>query len=356
MSKKSLGYVELEWICPNCNSRNPGSREKCAGCGASQPADVEFIQPLQETILADEAKIADAKGGPDLQCGYCGARNDATAVKCRECGADLKEGKERKAGKVLGAHRSGPAGKVPCPACGSENPANLHRCAKCGAGLVPGTELQKKAVADTTPGSNRTLLFVLAGLGAVLLIFLFLSFRTEETVGVVEDITWERRIEIEALVPVTKEDWLEEIPVGAEVGRCGLRVARTQDEPGENTREVCGTPYTVDQGSGYGEVVQDCQYEVLEDWCSYTVDEWQRADVVSARGTGLEAIWPALQLETDQREGDRSEQYVIHFSSDGEVYRYNVSSVEDAMQFREGSRWILSVNTFNAITDIEPAR
>jgi ribosomal protein L40E len=359
MSKKSLGYVELEWICPNCNNRNPGSREACATCGASQPSNVEFIQPLQETILEDQAKIADAKAGPDINCGYCGARNDATATHCQQCGADLKEGKARSAGQVLGAHRSGPVGDVTCPACGSQNPANLHRCRKCGAGLVPGPELQRRTAEQTEKagnGSGRTVYFVLAGLGIVLLIFLFMLFRTEETVGVVEGIRWERRIEIEALVPVTKEDWLDEIPSGVELGQCRQRVASIQDEPGPNTREVCGTPYTVDQGSGFGEVVQDCQYEVLQDWCTYTVEEWQSTDSVSARGVGLEALWPELQLASEQRQGRRSEEYVILFSSDDEEYSYKVSSVEDAAQYREGSRWILSVNTFNAITDIEPVR
>jgi hypothetical protein len=30
MAEKELGYVELEWRCPSCGNRNPGSAKKCA--------------------------------------------------------------------------------------------------------------------------------------------------------------------------------------------------------------------------------------------------------------------------------------------------------------------------------------
>ncbi len=283
MAKKSLGYVELEWICPNCKSRNPGSHEKCSSCGTPQPANVEFVQPVQEKIITDKEKVADAKGGPDIQCGYCGARNDASATVCRQCGAALAEGKARAAGAVLGLHRSAPVGKIKCPACGAENAGDARRCVRCGAGLVPGPQLAEHAAAESKSASGRFFLLVAAAIVGVLLLVIFLSLRTEETVGVVRSVNWQRTIQVEALVPVTKSDWLEEIPASVNVGRCELKVARTQDQPVPGAVEVCGTPYTVDQGSGFGEVVQDCQYQVMEDWCEYKVDEWRSVDSLITR-------------------------------------------------------------------------
>ncbi|MEZ4832852.1 MAG: zinc ribbon domain-containing protein [Caldilineaceae bacterium] len=322
MTQKSMGYVELEWICPNCQTRNPGSQEKCSGCGAPQPADVEFVQPLQEAIITDKDKIADAKAGPDIHCGYCGARNDADAKLCRQCGADLQEGKARSAGQVLGAHRSAPVPDVTCPACGSANPATARRCQRCGAGLASPDELRAKAkqpvAVPAAGGGSKAFIYIAVGVVAALLIFIFLSMRTQDTVGVVEAVDWERRIEIQALVPVQKETWLDEIPAGVEVGQCRKRVESTQDEPAPGAREVCGTPYTIDQGSGFGEVVQDCRYEILDDWCSYTVMEWSGIDSVSVDGVGFAAVWPELQLAENQREGRRSEVYTVHFSVDGE--------------------------------------
>jgi ribosomal protein L40E len=95
MVKKTVGYVELEWVCPNCEARNRGTRKVCTSCGAAQPDDVEFIQAAEEKLITDEAELAKAKAAPDIHCGYCGARNPSTAEKCSQCGGDLAAGAAR---------------------------------------------------------------------------------------------------------------------------------------------------------------------------------------------------------------------------------------------------------------------
>ncbi|MEZ4832851.1 MAG: hypothetical protein R2873_12820 [Caldilineaceae bacterium] len=37
-------------------------------------------------------------------------------------------------------------------------------------------------------------------------------------------------------------------------------------------------------------------------------------------------------------------------------YEIDVRNAQEAAQYTEGSRWILSINTFGALTDVEPAR
>src|SRR5215216_4444419 len=114
MATKELGYVELEWTCPRCQTRNPGTQTTCGGCGAPQPADVKFEAPVGGELLKDQEKIQRAKSGPDIQCAFCGTRNPADAKVCRQCGADLTQGKTREAGQVVGAFHSGPAPQVAC--------------------------------------------------------------------------------------------------------------------------------------------------------------------------------------------------------------------------------------------------
>ena len=60
MAQKELGYVELEWTCPACNTRNAGSARKCTQCGASQPEAVKFEQAPDEKLITDEAKLKEA--------------------------------------------------------------------------------------------------------------------------------------------------------------------------------------------------------------------------------------------------------------------------------------------------------
>ncbi len=367
MVKKTLGYAQLEWTCPNCDTKNPGPQKICSSCGMPQPEDVEFEQAAQEKLIKDEAEIARAKAGPDVHCYYCGARNPAAAETCTQCGASLGEASARDKGRVLGAHRTKPAKKINCPACGAPNEANAPKCAQCGAALTPIPPVPPKPAPTLTKpiptkkGRSR-LLSGVVGVIVLLLIcaacttFFILSNRTEDLNGIVRSVLWTRSIAIEELVPATHEDWRDEIPGGEVVGSCSQKFHHTQDDPAPNAEEVCGTPYTKDTGSGYGEVVQDCQYRVYEDWCQYSVDEWQEVDKATLSDDNFSPRWPDPNLRANQREGRRKEDYQIIFDTEEGTYTYHTGNANLFNQCEIGSRWVLKVNTFNAVSSIEPLR
>ncbi len=366
MARKSLGHVELEWTCPSCNTRNPGSARKCLQCGTAQGEEVKFEQAPEEKILTDEAKIAEAKAGPDIYCAYCGTRNPATAEHCKQCAAPLSEGKARAAGEVLGSLRAETAPPVKCPACGTDNPAMALKCANCGAPLG-------KAAAPEPPAARPTgcgvLPLILLGLALLAVIFFFVSQggrddtgdpgiqgggQTGTTlVGQVVDYSWRRVITVEALAPITREGWLNELPAGVEVLQCRKQVYEIVDEPVPGAREVCGTPYVIDQGSGYGEVVQDCQYEVLADYCQYRTLAWATGPPLLLEGRDLSPRWPdTAQLMQNQRAGKRSEEYTIVFQANDRTYTYKTSDEARYLALIGGEAWNLSVNRFGQITSI----
>ena len=78
-NKENRKFVELEWVCPNCDGRNKGSKKTCENCGAPQPDNVKFQRAADEKIVTDEKAVAAAKAGADIHCGFCGTRNPATA-------------------------------------------------------------------------------------------------------------------------------------------------------------------------------------------------------------------------------------------------------------------------------------
>jgi len=45
----------------------------------------------------------------------------------------------------------------------------------------------------------------------------------------------------------------------------------------------------------------------------------------------------------------------IVFNVDGKTYTYQTDDADEFARCQIGSRWVLKVNTFNAVTSIEPA-
>ncbi len=123
---------------------------------------------------------------------------------------------------------------------------------------------------------------------------------------------------------------------------------------GATSREVCGTPYAVDQGNGIAEVVQDCVYQIIEQRCQYTVREWQPVDVVTEEGAGFNPIWPAF-TSTGLREGDRNEKYECLFTANDTTYAYQARSFAEYQSCTPGSSWTIEVNESGRVLSAAPA-
>lgn len=364
MAKKIIGYTELRWICPHCQNNNPGNEKSCLGCGAPQPDDVVFFQPEQQTLITDQKKIDQAKAGADIHCGFCGTRNSGDAETCIKCGSDLVSGKKREAGTVIGAYSKETVGpNWVCDNCQNENVASHTHCVACGAPKkieLPISAISPKPPISTPSKRNwRSCLIpglILVGLVILAIVIFSIFSKTEDVSGFVSGVEWQRAIEIESFGPVTRSDWREDISPGIAIGKCEMRYYRTQDQPAPQATEVCGTPYTVDLGNGVAEVVQDCSYQIYAEYCQYTVDDWQLTDTLEISGADLSPYWPDSQLTNNQRFGDKSEKYLVQFNTSDGVYKFSVSDINQYLQFLPGSEWLLTINAFNQVSDVEPAQ
>jgi uncharacterized membrane protein YvbJ len=165
VTQKSLGYVELEWTCPNCGTKNPGPVKSCTSCGSPQPADVQFEQKSQQNLITDSSRVEAAKAGPDVHCPYCGTRNAAGVKVCIQCGGDLSDAQQRLSGRVVGAYVSQPkpVQQVACPNCGTQIPDNLTTCTACGAGLHSIAQAPE-AIASPPSATGRRTNYLVIGL------------------------------------------------------------------------------------------------------------------------------------------------------------------------------------------------
>jgi hypothetical protein len=364
MPQKDLGYVELEWTCKNCGTRNPGTRKNCVSCGAAMDAQTQYELPAQQVLITDEAKLAAAKAEPDIACPYCGTYNAATAKSCKQCGGDLQGAKARFKGGVLGAFDDSAQPDVKCQNCGTMNPASALKCSNCGASLKrpePASQETLGVAVSDTKAKPQTLNPILIGAVVVVVLaciagFIYLLTQRSDVTATVREVNWERTIAIMGQVPVRDADWQDRIPSGANVLSCELKPRRFSDVEEPNSVQVCGTPYVVDQGTGTGAVKQDCQYQVSEQYCSFTRLQWSVVNTVVSRGTDVQPNWPLFSLNTGEREGNRDEEYRVIFDAGGQQYTYKPGDANEFARFERGSRWNLEINGLGSIINATPAQ
>ncbi len=354
MPQETVGYTNLVWICKRCGSKNLGTARLCSNCGGPMAEQGKFDLPAQQQLITDKDDLLKAQRGPDIQCQSCGTRNPADAKMCSQCGADLAAAPKRQTGNVLGAFSTAAAPDVKCPSCGEMNPASALKCKNCGSSLAQrkSDTTQPRPAAPAAKGGK----FIAIGLLAAAVVLFLLLTRTTDTSASVQAVEWQRTIGLLEQRPVAHETWRDQILAGALIGACSQKVRSTQDNPAPNADKICGTPYTIDQGNGTGKVVQDCKYEVKDNWCAYTQQEWTVVDALVARGSDLDPAWPNLSLGLGQRDGDHTEAYTVTLAAENKQYYYFPTTAPDFTQFVIGSRWTLKVNGLGAVLSLMSAK
>jgi rubrerythrin len=354
MTQKELGYVELEWTCKHCGTINPGMKRVCTNCGAPIGKDDKFELPDQQELITDKEKLEEAKKGPAIECPYCNVLNPADQKICIQCGGDIQAGLAKQAGEVLGAFKDEAVPDKPCPFCGEPVKANAQRCPKCGGSLA---EPPKPAAPAAT--AKKMPIWLIVGLIALgmlcvggIIAMIVMGSRTNDITASVSNASWQYSVEILEQGPVNKSDWRENVPAEAQDVSCRDEYKETSSNPAPNATEVCGTPYTIDTGSGAGKVVQDCKYQIYASYCDYSVLDWLVVTAISQGGVE-NPQWPAINLQSGQKEGERSEEYQVTFTGDGKTYTYTPDDLAEFNQFVVGSEWILSVNSFGNIKEIQ---
>ncbi|MFO7662861.1 MAG: hypothetical protein R6X18_09735, partial [Chloroflexota bacterium] len=157
------------------------------------------------------------------------------------------------------------------------------------------------------------------------------------------------------LVPVNQQAWADQVPAAATVNSCREQQRGRSTSPTQNSEQVCGTPYLVDQGTGLAEMVQDCEYIIYDNYCEYSTIELRPVGVLEESGANLNPFWPETRLSSGEEMGERQEIYEIHFNVDGRPYTYQTRDLNQFSRFTPGSNWELEINGFGDIVAVEPA-
>jgi membrane protease subunit (stomatin/prohibitin family) len=350
--RRTLGYIQNEWTCPNCDTRNKGASKTCENCGAPQPENVQFELPAEQKFVTDEASINAAKKSADIHCGFCGTRNPAAAKTCSQCGADLTEGKAREAGRVMQAPPPQPK-VIKCDNCGTENPASNSLCSNCGSPLpkVPAPAIAPQAATSTSvakpmtaPKKTNWLLIggILGALAICCVVIVALLLPSRSVQATVVDVHWQTSVPLQEIRAVDYSSEPGSPPSDAYNVSC-------HDE----SRDVCEQK-TIDKGNGYSEVVEECHTETQQ-YCSYTVDEWTTIQTYTLDGNNLQPIYEDPSLSSGQRVGQESEELTVTFSTpNGEQETYSPDTISEFQQFTMGSTWTLKMNALGGVVGVEP--
>ncbi len=351
-SKETKGFIKTEWICPNCNSRNPGPEKTCESCGAPQPDNVHFYLPAEAKIIQDENAAKAAKAGADIHCGFCGTRNPATATVCSQCGGDLKEGKARQAGREM--KREAGAVEVKCTNCGEINQSTSRMCANCGAPLpragtdaagAPSAQGKADPGKPATPAGQKKFPWLILGGIVACLVFIcvgaYMLFAPSKAVtATVREVYWQTSVPVQEVQAVNYSNEQGSPPSGAYNVSCY-----------DDVQQVCEEK-TVDLGNGYAEVVQECHDESTQ-YCSYTVDEWTTIQTYTLDGYDFYPQYSQPSIYSGQRLGEETMVMEVYFVADGTEYLYNPDSAEEFQYYSTGSTWTLHLNALGGVVSVE---
>ncbi len=321
-------------VLSNFRQNNAGMTKTCSACGSSQPKNLQFGLGQKHASIPDTQKNGAAANGADIYCSFCDTRYSAGTPTCKQCGGELKNVPKLEGGMGIGRARTG-----------------------TNAGDSLAAEQSPPAL---VPAAKKTFVFrpwmalpIIGFLSMACLVVGFIFFRPTDLLGVVQDVSWQRTIAIEAQRQVTSEGWQNQLPNGATVLSCQQKYRSRQNSPVQGSREVCSTEL-VDQTNGSVKVVESCFYDVYDNYCKYQALEWREIGQSQSQGTDLNLYWPPANLVDGQREGARTEVYTVIFKTRDDLKKFTTSDEVLFTQFLPGTQWILSVNTMGAIIDVSP--
>jgi double zinc ribbon protein/zinc finger protein len=351
VQRRSLGYVENEWTCPNCNTRNKGHEKTCTNCGAPQPENVQFELASDQKFVTDQEQVNAAKAGSDIHCAYCGTRNSAIAKTCIQCGADLTEGKAREAGRIMQTPPPQPK-TVTCSNCGTQNPGSNSVCSNCGSplqrvnqaqavGATPPVARSGIPSASTGKKNSKLNIFLIGGIVACLLLVcvgavgLFLV-PTASVQGTVTAVHWQTNVPVQELEVVQHTDEKSSPPSDA------YNVS-------SHTEQDCQKK-TVDKGNGYSEVVEECNNVT---YYSYTVDEWKTVQTYTLQGDDYNPVYDTPNLTSDQRLGNKDEDLNVIFNTSKGKKTYSAGSETEFRKYQIGTAWTLKLNLVGGVVSVK---
>ena len=321
-TSRTTGVYEMLWDCEYCGTAKllGLTHRFCPNCGSPQNPEKRYFPSDEDKVAVEDHDYY----GVDRMCPACDNPCSAKIEFCTQCGAPLTD------------------------AAKAEQQASQVRAA--GASEFEPETAKSTAEVGTKKKKNMKRVLVGGG-GAAAAGVLTAVFWTQEVGVTLSDHSWVREVEIEDFQPRSKSAWCENTPGDA------YRVSRKQEV--RSHRQVADgqecSSQRVDQGDGTYREVENCRPKyrsepVYDSKCYFTVDRWEYARSITAKGNDKKPYWPEMKLERSgdcvgcERTGKREEKYLVHLRGKDDRYtcplefvRWNASVPESRWQLEVGA-------------------
>ncbi|NOY28501.1 MAG: zinc ribbon domain-containing protein [Oligoflexia bacterium] len=326
MRTEDVGRYQMLWDCPFCGTEKllGLDHRHCPSCGGAQDPDKRYYPPEGEEIAVEDHPFH----GADRECPNCSTPNSAQATFCGNCGSPLDEAAAVKR-KADQRPDDPPPPPEPDPAKGGGGKGSRKGCAFFVV----------------------VLLFV--GFAAFCLMSTF--WKKDASVTVTGH-SWTRSITVEKQGTATASAWKESVPKDATNIVCKKEQQSTKKvESGEECKTV-----RKDKGDGTYDKVKECSptYKdepVYGQKCSYRTQKWTTARTEKAQGnsTGDRIAWPQLKLQSGERQGARTETYVVKFKVDGSDSGSCDTNQQRWATLEDGSTWNGKISVISSSIDCD---
>jgi hypothetical protein len=357
-----MAVREARWDCQYCGTKgNLGRDKSCNNCGRSRPAGTKFYL-VDDAVVEKADLLAQAAKGPDWVCAFCGTSNSVERTTCRSCGAARDADSHQQATTKYAPGEAPTTGDMTV-----EEPAS-------GEKVKPSM-------------ANRTKM-ILAGAAALVLLCIcvvaaFIIFGGKDKGATVSGFEWERTVAVEAYQTVQEEDWSvpeggritsqrqeihhyddvldhyetrqrdvsEQVQVGSETYVCGQR------DLGNGFFEDVTCERPVYETQTHTETYEEPVYRqepVYQTLYAYDIDKWIVVRTGQESGKDHSPAWPESSLASNEREGERTERYLVTFTDEnGESYPWE-STLAEWESYEMGQEVVLDFDAFGKLKGVNP--
>lgn len=326
------------WNCNHCDSTKiSGEIKECPNCGAPRNENTIPYLDRKKIVYVPEEQAIHINRNPDWLCKYCGRANSDDEKQCVSCAAprtsenlDYLEIQKTKAQELAEKIAEEQEENENFSETNYQNTSNISSYS---------SNCKKKSFSFEKFSSyfSSILITLLTVFGIIGLISLFIPKEKELTI---QEIYWNRCIDIEKYQPVQESDW--SLPSGARLLYSQEELfdtVKVLDHIEIKTREVekervVGTGETVvgyeDLGNGYFEEIVE-EYEIVETYIDieeyeeevyryddiyktkyyYEVDKWVYERSVKTKGYDKKPYWGEYTLKSDEKVSSQTESFHI---------------------------------------------